>query len=221
MLSRIHAGLSVVSLMRLGLFLGLSAPLTWLAWAWWQDGLGVVPEEVVLHDLGRWGLYLLLGTIALGPAARLTGRREFSMLRRQMGLWSFTYLCLHALAWFWLDQTWQLTQIFQDMLQLRHLQLGLLGLLLLVPLAVTSIPRLRRALGPRPWRWLHRLVYVCAVLGVWHFFLVTRGDRPEPWITAGVLMLLAGFRLVDAWRLRWQRHRAARTRPGDAGGRRA
>ena len=58
-----------------------------------------------------------------------------------------------------------------------------LALLLLVPLAITSTAKSQRRLGRR-WTRLHRLVYVVAVLGVWHFWWQVKKDVREPLIYA-------------------------------------
>jgi sulfoxide reductase heme-binding subunit YedZ len=66
-------------------------------------------------------------------------------------------------------------------------------LLLLIPLAVTSTNRMMRRLGRR-WQKLHRLVYVIAVLGVWHFYWQVKRDIREPLIYAGILAILLVYR---------------------------
>jgi sulfoxide reductase heme-binding subunit YedZ len=60
-----------------------------------------------------------------------------------------------------------------------------------------------RRLGKR-WQKLHRLVYVIAILGVWHFYWQVKLDTLEALIYAGILAVLLGFRLV-VWRSRTRR----------------
>ncbi|MCG5525708.1 ferric reductase-like transmembrane domain-containing protein [Ectothiorhodospira haloalkaliphila] len=185
------------TLARLAVLAAALTPLFWMAWAWHTDHLGVFPEETLLHHLGRWGLYWLLATLALGPAFRLTGWTAFMAVRRQMGLWAFTYLSLHLLVWLGLEQAWFWDFIVEEIARMLHLQVGLISLLLLVPLVLTSMRRTQALLGPRRWQWLHRLGYLSAAGGIWHFALVDRGDRPEVLVSAIVLMGLIGFRLGD------------------------
>jgi sulfoxide reductase heme-binding subunit YedZ len=78
---------------------------------------------------------------------------------------------------------------------------GFTAFLLLIPLAVTSTNRMMRRLGRR-WTQVHRLVYVIAVLGVWHFYWQEKKDVREPLLYAAVLTLLLGYRAVRAWRRR-------------------
>jgi sulfoxide reductase heme-binding subunit YedZ len=70
----------------------------------------------------------------------------------------------------------------------------MLGLLLLIPLAATSTVKAQRRLGRR-WTRLHRLVYVIAILGVWHFWWQVKKDIREPLLYACGLTLLLGYRL--------------------------
>ena len=201
----VKAAKSTIRLLRLALFIAMSLPLLGLAWAWHQDSLGVMPEEVVLHSLGRWGLYALLATLALGPLFRLTDRLEFMMVRRQLGLWSFAYITGHLLAWAWLELHWMWSVIWLEFSHLVHLQIGLLSWLLLIPLVITSIPLMQRALGMPRWRWLHRLSYLCAAGGILHFFLLARGFRTELWLALLALGLLIVLRLLDA---KWLSYKA-------------
>lgn len=180
------------------LFAAVSAPLLWMFWAWHAGALGVFPEERLLHQLGRFGLLLLLLTLVARPAFRVTGWPGFMAVRRQVGLWSFAYLLLHALVWLWLHQMWEWEFIQAELLDLRYLQVGTISLLLLVPLALTSVAAAQRLLGPQRWQRLHRLVYLAAAGGVLHFWMLARADRIEVWLATFGFAALMLFRLVDA-----------------------
>jgi sulfoxide reductase heme-binding subunit YedZ len=56
-----------------------------------------------------------------------------------------------------------------------------------------------RRLGRR-WQSLHRLVYVIAILGVWHYWWQVKQDIREPLIYAGILAVLLGYRVWFARR---------------------
>ena len=183
-----------IPLFRWTLFAALLLPLGWLFYAWKSGDLGVFPAETALHLLGLWGLWLLLTTLLMSPLFRLTRWRGFMAVRRQLGLWAFVYLALHLWVWLWLDQGWNWEFILAEMRDLRHLQVGLISWLLLVPLVLTSAPAAQRALGLRRWQWLHRLAYVAAAGGVWHFWIVARADRPELLWSAVALTLLVVLR---------------------------
>ena len=87
--------------------------------------------------------------------------------------------------------------------------IGMLALLAMIPLAVTSTRGMQRRLG-RNWVKLHRLVYPIAILGVWHFWWQVKADIREPALYAAMLAALLGFRVFKAWQRR-QRRLAAST----------
>jgi sulfoxide reductase heme-binding subunit YedZ len=188
---------------RAGLFLLCLVPLVKLvleALNVFGLSLGANPIEQLIHRCGIWGLNFLLITLAVTPLRKLTGWNWLLRLRRMFGLFSFFYVCLHFLAYAGLDQRFRPGRIIEDIIERPYITLGMTALLLLIPLAVTSTNRMMRRLGRR-WQKLHRLVYVIAILGVWHFYWQVKLDIREPLVYMGILAFLLGFRLVVVWRL--------------------
>jgi DMSO/TMAO reductase YedYZ heme-binding membrane subunit len=70
-----------------------------------------------------------------------------------------------------------------------------------------------RRLGRR-WQTLHKLVYVIAILGVWHYYWQVKKDVREPLIYAGILALLLGYRAVRAWLKKRPKERSVATSAG-------
>jgi methionine sulfoxide reductase heme-binding subunit len=64
----------------------------------------------------------------------------------------------------------------------------------LVPLAATSTASMQRRLRRR-WTQLHRLIYVIAMLGVWHYWWGMKKDIREPLLFACALAVLLGYRV--------------------------
>ena len=170
-------------------------------------GLGANPIEELIHRLGKWGLNFLLITLAVTPLRRLTGWAWLVRLRRMLGLFAFFYVSMHFLVYAGLDQRFDVPAIVEDIAKRPYITIGMTALLLLLPLAVTSTNAMMRRLGRR-WKRLHRLVYVIAILGVWHFYWQVKLDTLEALIYAAILAVLLGFRLVD-WRRRQMRGAAA------------
>ncbi|HKX56825.1 MAG TPA: protein-methionine-sulfoxide reductase heme-binding subunit MsrQ [Xanthomonadales bacterium] len=162
-------------------------------------GVGANPVEELIHRCGIWGLNFLLVTLAITPLHRLSKKAWLLRLRRMFGLFAFFYILLHFLIYAGLDQRFNLRAIFEDVLERPYITLGMTGLLLLLPLAITSTNGWMRRLGRR-WQKLHRLVYVIAILGVWHFYWQVKLDIREPLIYIAILAVLLGFRVVVSWR---------------------
>lgn len=158
--------------------------------------LGANPVEELIHRFGIWGLNFLLITLAVTPLRFLTGRNWLIRFRRMLGLFAFFYILMHFLTYAGLDQRFDLTVILEDIAERPFITIGFIAFLLLIPLAVTSTNRMMKRLGRR-WQKLHRLVYVIAVLGVWHFYWQVKLDTLEPVIYAAILAVLLGYRI---WR---------------------
>jgi len=159
--------------------------------------LGPNPQQVIRDVLGEWGLRLLLATLAMTPLRWLTGKPWPLNFRRLLGLWSFAYLTLHFVTYFFLDRSLDLPVILEDIAKRPYITIGFAGFLLMIPLAVTSTAGWRRRLGTR-WLVLHRLVYLVAILGCWHFYWLVKKDVREPLIYGAVLAVLLGFRVWKA-----------------------
>jgi sulfoxide reductase heme-binding subunit YedZ len=158
------------------------------------DRLGPNPIEEALNRLGFWTLVLLLVTLSPTPIQRLTGWKWPLRLRRMLGLETFVYACLHFLLYAALDQGLDLGEIGRDIIKRKFITVGLLALLLLVPLAVTSTDGWVSRLGFKRWKRLHRLIYVAAALGVIHFAWRVKSDLSEPAVFGGALAVLLAIR---------------------------
>jgi len=179
------------------LFLLCLLPLAFLllrAFAVAGFGLGANPIEELLHELGRWGLKFLLLSLSITPLRRWTGWNWLLRFRRMLGLFAFFYIILHFLTYAILDQSLDIAAIVEDVIKRPYITLGMTGLLLLIPLAVTSTKGMMRRLGKR-WLKLHRMVYVIAVVGVWHFYWQVKLDTLEAGLYALVLAVLLATRL--------------------------
>jgi len=197
---------AVIRALKVVLFVLCLLPLTLLALELFGVGglsLGANPIEELIHRLGKWGLRLLLITLAVTPLRKLTGWNVLLRFRRMLGLFAFFYVLLHFMTYAGLDQRFDLAVIIEDIAERPYITIGMIALLLLLPLALTSTNGMMRRLGKR-WQKLHRLVYVIAILGVWHFYWQVKLDTLEALIYAGILAVLLGFRLV-VWRSRTRR----------------
>lgn len=155
--------------------------------------LGANPVEELLHRCGKWGLKLLLITLTVTPARRWLGWNWLIAFRRLLGLFAFFYVMLHFSVYLVLDQGLDIALVVEDVVKRPYITIGMAGLLLLVPLAATSTRGMMRRLGRR-WKQLHRMVYLIAALGVWHYYWQVKLDTLEPTLYALVLLILLGSR---------------------------
>ena len=116
-----------------------------------------------------------------------------------LGLFAFFYAVVHFSVYLVLDLELNWSTLGADITKRPYITIGFTALVLLIPLAATSTNGMMRRLGRR-WVSLHRLVYVIAILGVWHFYWQVKRDVREPLIYAGILALLLLYRVVRAAR---------------------
>jgi sulfoxide reductase heme-binding subunit YedZ len=163
--------------------------------------LGANPIETITRASGDWTLYFLCLTLAVTPLRRLTGQHWLLHLRRMLGLFSFFYVSLHFLCFIWFDHFFDLAAMLKDVIKRPFITVGFIAFLLLLPLALTSSDNMMRRLGRR-WGWLHRLVYVVAVLAILHFWWMRAGKNnfAEPLLFGVIVALLLGIRIVFRWR---------------------
>ena len=179
------------------------APLAWMicgALQLFGASLGADPVKKLEHECGKTALNFLLLTLSVTPVRNLTGLPQLLRLRRMLGLFVFFYAVVHFTVYLVLDLELNFALVGADIVKRPYITIGFSALLLLVPLALTSTNGMMRRLGRR-WQSLHRLIYVIAVLAVWHFYWQVKRDVREPLLYMGMLALLFAYRLVR-WRLR-------------------
>lgn len=196
-------------------FAACLVPLVWLvcgAFGWFGESLGADPVKKLEHACGKTALNLLLLTLAVTPVRNLAGLPNLVRIRRMLGVFAFFYVVVHFSVYLVLDLELNFHTLGADIAKRPYITIGFTALLLLIPLAVTSTNGMMRRLGRR-WQKLHRLVYVIAILGVWHFYWQVKRDVREPLIYIGILVVLLGYRIV-----RQRQQAASRARAGKARG---
>lgn len=181
-------------------FIASLAPFLWLlvrGFGLFDQGLGPDPVKETLHVLGKTALNLLLITLLVTPVRQLTGFTHVLRIRRMLGLFAFFYVLMHFLLYI-SYQGFSFGDIMEDVVKRPYITIGFAALLMLIPLAITSTNKMMRRLGRR-WQSLHRLIYVIAILGVWHYYWQVKKDVREPLIYVGILAVLLGYRAVRAW----------------------
>ena len=188
----------MTSVIRWGLWGASGVPGLFLIWHWQTGQLGVVPHEVMLHRTGRYALLFLMATLALGFIQAFISWRPLYAARRPLGVWTFLYACGHAMTWLFLDQggIWEFA--LAEMRAMLHVKLGIAGLLLMLPLALTSVDIAPRLLGFKLWKKLHLLVWPAAIVVIAHTWVVSRFQSPLVVVLTLVILFLLASRLYAA-----------------------
>jgi sulfoxide reductase heme-binding subunit YedZ len=175
------------------LFLLCLAPFLKLAAGACTGHLGADPVATLTRSTGIWALNFLFLTLVVSPLRKFTGWNWLMRLRRTLALYSFFYACLHLAVYVAFEHFFDVAEMFDDVVRHPYVAAGMIGFVLLVPLAVTSTDKMMKKLGGRRWLQLHRLVYLCAIAAVLHFLLLVKRDITEP---ALYIVLLCGLLCV-------------------------
>ncbi len=176
---------------------------------WMAPSLGADPAREILEVLGKTALNLLLVTLVVTPLRFLLGNPHLLRVRRLLGLFAFAYAALHLVSYVSLDLRLDFPALWADIVKRPYITIGMLAILLLLPLAITSTQGMMRRLGRR-WQTLHYLIYPIAMLGVWHYYWQVKADVQEPLVYAAILAVLLGFRI---WRRRARGRVTSRSAP--------
>jgi len=172
-------------------------PLGLLGWRALNSNLTANPIEYITHFTGDWTIRFLIFTLCITPFRKLLRFPELIRFRRMLGLFAFSYVCLHFLTWLVIDQQFNLHDMWADVLKRRFITVGFTAFVLLIPLAVTSTAGWIRRLGGKRWQQLHRAIYVAAVCGVIHYYWLVKSDIRMPLFYGTLVGLLLLWRLFD------------------------
>lgn len=178
--------------------IGVLLPALYLVFSWALGAFGTVPEDAMLHMTGRYALLFLMISLLIGPISRIKILRPLLTTRRLIGVSAFFYATCHALIWAYFDQGFALDFIFDEVRVIAQIRNGVITLLLLFPLALTSNNISVRLIGSRRWRVLHQLVWPATIFAIIHANQSIRTENIAIFalVTVFVLILLSKIILV-------------------------
>ena len=183
------------------------APIAIWIYQGFHAQLGANPVDRIQNKTGLVTIRLLMVTLAVTPLRRITGWNWLIRFRRLLGLFTFSYAVIHLLIYSVADHQMDIAEIITDVTKRPFILIGMLGLLCLLPLAITSTAGWIRRLGGKNWNRLHKLIYVTGVAGVIHFWLRVKKDHSEPNMYIAILAVLFAIRIFY-----WLRARPATAR---------
>jgi methionine sulfoxide reductase heme-binding subunit len=133
------------------------------------------PIQELEQRTGRHAITLLVLSLACTPVHTLFKWSEPLKRRRALGLYAFLYAALHVLIFINLDYGLAWSQITRTIFEKPYIIVGVIGFLLMIPLAWTSFDVWKQRLG-KAWKRLHQVVYLIAPLIVLHYAWSKKGD---------------------------------------------
>jgi sulfoxide reductase heme-binding subunit YedZ len=180
------------------IFFNALIPLMIMLWDFARGQVSVNPVELSIRTFGVLTLIFVLLTLCVTPLRKLLGWGFLIKYRRMLGLFAFFYGCLHLLAYIGFDRSWSIGSTVADVIKRPFIAVGMVSFLLLIPLAITSTDKMLRRIGAKRWLKLHKLIYLIAIGGVVHFYMIVKSDVFWPVIFALVAALLLGYRVYVA-----------------------
>ncbi len=162
----------------------------------WRGKLGANPVEFVTRTTGVLTLVFLIISLMVTPLRKLFGWNWLLKQRRLIGLYAFFYGVAHLLTYLAYDRGWELQTVVGDVYKRPFIAIGMVGFLLMVPLAVTSTNAMIKKLGGKRWNQLHRLTYLVAIAGVVHYYMIVKSDFTYPFFFAIVVGILLAYRVL-------------------------
>ena len=160
-----------------------------------NGNLGINPIEMLMHKLGEMALRLLIGVLFISSLAQFSFLRSLQNLRRLIGLTAFYYVSLHLITYVFLDHFFNFSFILKDIYKRPFITFGFSGFILLLPLVFTSTNSMLKKLTFKVWKKIHYLIYIVVLLGILHFYLLTKADKTEPLIYLSIVGLLFIWRV--------------------------
>ena len=180
---------------KLVVFVNSLVPLVLLLWDLYHKRVGPNPLEFATKTTGMLTLIFLSLTVGVTPLRKIFGINSLVRLRRMLGLFAFFYGVLHLLTYVWFDRLFNLVSVGQDVVRRPFILAGMMGFVLTVPLAITSTNKMVKRLGGKRWAKLHKLVYLAAIAGVVHFWMLVKSDTRLPLTFGFIVLFLLGYRL--------------------------
>ena len=172
--------------------LGLLPPV-WLFYQAVTGALGVDPVKTMEHQMGEWGLQLLIVSLMITPIRKHVGL-NLVKYRRAIGLLAFFYILGHLMVWLSLDIQFRWGEIWKDILKRPAITIGMVGFTVMIPLALTSWNGAIRRLGAAAWQRVHKLAYLAVLAGGIHYVMVVKTWQTEPLVYLGVILALLMLR---------------------------
>lgn len=153
------------------------------------------PYERIAHTTGEFSLRFLLLTMLVTPLVTVSGWKRLIRFRRTLGVITFAYVMVHALAYMVFEAGFSPAFVAEDVLDRNFIAVGMIAFLMMLPLGITSNNLSVRKLGSK-WRKLHRLAYPIALLAPLHYLMLKRDeDLTEPIVYLVLFSALLAFRL--------------------------
>ena len=172
------------------LSIGLVAQILWLAI---NDTVDGDPVDAMLHFTGIGAINLLLLSLVVNPMAMKFKITNLILRIRLLGLYAFFYALLHLVTYIAFELQFEWLIIAQEIVKRPFIVVGMLAILLLFSLTLTSSKSIQKRMGKK-WQTLHNWIYIAAPLTLLHYIWAVKSDIVQPMLYIFVMILLLWLR---------------------------
>ena len=176
-------------------FAALFAPAIYILWRFASGELQPKPVTEMIHRSGDWAARLILLSLLVTPLRKLGAWPKLIAVRRMVGVAAFAYAFTH-LSLYVVDQSFNLVHVGAEIALRFYLTIGFVTLLGLSALTATSTDAMIRRLGGPRWNRLHKLIYLIAVLALFHYYLQSKADVSGAVLLTGFYLMLMAYRFA-------------------------
>jgi sulfoxide reductase heme-binding subunit YedZ len=168
-------------------------PLLTIYYLAFVDRLSADPVQEIIHFTGIGAFNLLLTSLIISPVARHFKQGYLLKTRRLIGLYAFTYAICHVFNFLAFDLQFAWSLFFNELVKRPYIFIGMLAMVILVALAMTSFNKLRRKMG-KSWQTLHNFSYLAAILIAVHFYWSVKSELSSPLLYGLAVFILLALR---------------------------
>ena len=190
-----------IKILKLKVFSLSSVPLIFMLVGFINDSLGANPVQNLMQLSGQAALNFILLTLTIRPISQILNYHALIKIRRMLGLFCYLYASIHFSIYLVLEQWLDLTLIIEDIKERPFITIGVINLILLTPLALTSTDAMRARLQTN-WLKLHKLIYLISILAIIHYWWSAKADLLMPIMSALILIFLLAYRLFRYLQMR-------------------
>jgi sulfoxide reductase heme-binding subunit YedZ len=184
---------SKIFIVKVVIHLAAFLPLLNLYYLAFYDQLGADPVQRVIHFTGIGAFNLLLVTLTVSPIAKRFKQGYLLQVRRLLGLYTFSYAFMHVLNFLAFDLQFAWSLFFNEVVKRPYITIGMITIVLLTALAVTSLNSVKRKMG-KSWQKLHNFSYLIVILVSVHFYWSVKSELISPLFYMLLTLVLLALR---------------------------
>lgn len=167
-----------------------SLPFVWMFVSLLMGQYFPDPGKLLMRLSGIWASVCVVAVLSMTWIGKIKPLRFINRYRRFIGLTAFFYGLLHFIIYLVLFAGLSWTWISSDLVEKPYIYAGVIALVIMAILAITSTKKMMRRLGRR-WKSIHRLMYLSAIAVIAHLWWQVKDDTSlAVWFSVFLVPLL-------------------------------